>query len=236
MTRDRTQPTEALSEMLSSTRHSAKSLGGRWAIAAAAIGMIGVGVVSGLANTAIAAPEPSPVATQWEFTFEDGPLRLAWVDEGDGPKPYFYLTYRVTNHWGGVKLFAPDVQLMTDNANVLRSGRGVSSAVTEEIMNRLDNPLLESQIDIVSNVLEGVEHARDGVVIWPAEDLEADEVTVFFAGLSGEFQSYVVGRDGNDPHRYTLRKTLMLRYSTPGELAQQGDTPFELAEKRWVMR
>jgi len=201
-----------------------------------AAGAIGVGTLLSTVPQALAAPEPSPVATQWEFTFENGPLRLAWVDEGDGAKPYYYLTYRVTNHWGGVKLFAPDVQLMSDNANVLRSGRDVSSAVTEEIMKRLDNPLLESQIDIVSNVLQGVEHARDGVVIWPASDLEADEVTVFFAGLSGEFQSYIVGRETDDPHRYTLRKTLMLRYSTPGELAQQGDTPFELAEKRWVMR
>ncbi|MCA9274445.1 MAG: hypothetical protein KDA29_00295 [Phycisphaerales bacterium] len=185
---------------------------------------------------AAAAPEPAPVATQWEFTFEPGPLRLAWVDENGTTKPYFYLTYRITNHWGGAKLFAPDVSLMTDNTNVLRSGRGVSASVTAEIMRRLKNPLLESQIDIVSNVLEGVEHARDGVVIWPAEDLQADEIAIFFAGLSGEFQSYVTGRNTSDPQRYTLRKTMMLRYSTPGEMAQQGDRPFELIEERWVMR
>ncbi len=200
------------------------------------IGSMSLGLFSWSASIAIAAPEPAPVATQWEFTFENGPLRLAWVDTEEGAKPYFYLTYTVTNHWGGVKLFAPDVSLMTDNANVIRSGRDVPHAVTQEIMDRLDNPLLESQIDIVSNVLEGVEHARDGVVIWPANQLDADEVTVFFAGLSGEFQSYVVGRNTPDPQRYNLRKTLMLRYATPGEFAQQGDVPFELAEKRWVMR
>ena len=215
---------------------------GRFTVAMGAAGMIsmmgmaGLGVLSGTSTPALAAPEPSPVSTQWEFTFEDGPLRLAWVDDGEGKKPYFYLTYTVTNHWGGVKFFAPDVHLMSDNANVLRSGRGVSSDVTQEIMDRLDNPLLESPNDIVSNVLDGVEHARDGLVIWPATDLEADEVTVFFAGLSGESQAYVVGRETDNPQRYTLRKTLMLRYSTPGELAEQGDSPFELAEKRWVMR
>jgi hypothetical protein len=216
--------------------HSKSSIIRRLSIAATAIGILGAGLLSAGSSIASAAPEPSPVATQWEFTFEDGPLRLAWIDDGNGVNPYFYFTYRVTNHWGGVKLFAPDVQLMADNANVLRSGRDVSSAVTQEIMDRLDNPLLESQIDIVSNVLQGVEHARDGVVIWPAEDLEADEITVFFAGLSGEFQPYIVGRETTDPHRYTLRKTLMLRYSTPGQLDAQGDTPFEQAEKRWVMR
>ncbi len=205
-------------------------------LAIAAIGVMGIGLLVGSSTNAYAAPEPSPVATQWEFTFENGPLRLAWVEDGNGVNPYFYLTYRVTNHWGGVKLFAPDVQLMADNANVIRSGRGVSSGVTQIIMDRLGNPLLESQIEIVSNVLEGVEHARDGVVIWPANDLQADDVTVFFAGLSGEFQSYIVGRETADPHRYNLRKTLMLNFATPGEIDQQGDTPFELAEKRWVMR
>jgi len=184
----------------------------------------------------IAAPEPAPVPTQWEFTFEPGPLRLAWVEEDGELSAYFYLTYRITNHWGGVKLFAPDVALMTDNSNVLRSGQEVSGDVTKKIMRRLDNPLLESQIEMVSNVLEGVEHARDGVVIWPAQDLQADEVTVFFAGLSGEFQTYIVGRDGDNPQRYSLRKTMMLRYSTPGEFAKQGDKPFEQIEERWVMR
>lgn len=187
-------------------------------------------------QSAAAAPEPAPVATQWEFTFEPGPLRLAWVETEGEKKPYFYLTYRVTNHWGGVKLFAPDVSLMSDNANVQRSGRDVSSSVTAEIMRRLKNPLLESQTDIVSNVLEGVEHARDGVVIWPAEDLQADEITVFFAGLSGEFQSYITGRNTSDPQRYTLRKTMMMRFATPGQISGQGDRPFELVEKRWVMR
>jgi hypothetical protein len=209
----------------------------RWvSTAVASLCLLGAGGLIPGSSQAIAAPEPSPVATQWEFTFEEGPLRLAWVDDGDGVNPYFYMTYRITNFWGGVKLFAPDVQLMTDNVNVLRSGRDVSSTVTETIIERLDNPLLESQIDIVSNVLQGVEHARDGVVIWPAQDLEADEITVFFAGLSGEFQSYVVGRDTPDPQRYTLRKTLMLKYSSPGEIVRQGDRPFKQRESRWVMR
>ena len=67
---------------------------------ATAIGALSIGLLSGISGSALAAPEPSPVATQWEFTFEEGPLRLAWVDDGDGMKPYFYLTYRVTNHWG----------------------------------------------------------------------------------------------------------------------------------------
>lgn len=218
--------------------HDRNTRSGRLTRSAAALGasICAFSLIASVPATTHAAPEPAPVATQWEFTFEPGPLRLAWVETEGEKKPYFYLTYRVTNHWGGVKLFAPDVSLMSDNANVQRSGRDVSSAVTAEIMRRLKNPLLESQTDIVSNVLQGVEHARDGVVIWPAEDLQADELTVFFAGLSGEFQSYITGRETSEPQRYTLRKTMMMRFATPGQISGQGDRPFELIEKRWVMR
>lgn len=218
--------------------HDRNTRSGRLTRSTAALGasICAFSLIASVPATTHAAPEPAPVATQWEFTFEPGPLRLAWVETEGEKKPYFYLTYRVTNHWGGVKLFAPDVSLMSDNANVQRSGRDVSSAVTAEIMRRLKNPLLESQTDIVSNVLQGVEHARDGVVIWPAEDLQADELTVFFAGLSGEFQSYITGRETSEPQRYTLRKTMMMRFASPGQISGQGDRPFELIEKRWVMR
>lgn len=185
---------------------------------------------------AVVAPEPSPVATTWEFTFDQGPLRLIWIETDQGRKPYFFLTYRVTNFSGNDLLFAPDVTLMTDNTTILKSGRDVPLSVTNAILDELDNPLIESQIDIVSTVLQGPEHARDGVLIWPANDLDVDEVTIFFAGLSGEFESYVVGRESDNPRRYTLRKTLMLRFATPGDFSNQGARPFYLDEKRWVMR
>tara|TARA_R110000782_G_scaffold101029_11_gene187591 strand:- start:3178 stop:3861 length:684 start_codon:yes stop_codon:yes gene_type:complete len=205
-------------------------------VCAAALGLGVMGLSLAGTPASAAAPEPRPVPTRWEFTFEPGPLRLAWVETENGPAPYFYLTYRVTNFWGNDLLFAPDVTLVTSNSEVLRSGRGVSSAVTEEIMNRLRNPLLESQIDIVSTVLEGPEHARDGVVIWPATALNVDEVTVYFAGLSGEYEAYTVGRDSDDPRRYSLRKTMMMRFATPGDIDRQGSRPFDLIEQRWVMR
>lgn len=197
---------------------------------------LALGVLGVLPAVAPAAPEPNPVATSWEFTFENGPLRLVWIDTGSGTRPYFYMTYRVTNHWGADLFFAPDVQLVTDTGEVQRSGREVSADVTSQIIAMLDNPLIESQIDILSTVLEGPEHARDGVAIWAAKDLDVDEVSVYFGGLSGEQETYIVGRDTENPTRYRLRKTLMLRYSTPGEIANRGSRPLELVERRWVMR
>jgi hypothetical protein len=197
---------------------------------------LGLGVLAVPMAEAMA-PQPRPVATRWEFTFEDGPLRLAWVETPEGLRPYFYLTYRITNHWGSDLLFAPEATLVTSESEVQVAGRGVSLAVTEEIMGRLRNPLLESQNSLGgTTVLEGPEHARDGIMIWPAPRLNMDELTVFFGGLSGEYESYVVGRESNDPRRYSLRKTMMLRYATPGDLDRQGSRPFELVEERWVMR
>ncbi|MBL4590649.1 MAG: hypothetical protein JKY96_01690 [Phycisphaerales bacterium] len=198
--------------------------------------LIAVVTMTMLPSTAPAAPEPSPVATRWEFTFDNGPLRLVWIDTGKGARPYFYLTYKVTNFWGTDLLFAPDVQLTTDTGVIQDSGAGISSAVTQQILDMLDNPFMDSPINMLSTILQGLEHAREGVVIWEAQDLDVDEVVVYLGGLSGETEPYVVGRDTDDPHRYTLRKTMMLRYSTPGEFAKQGSRPFGQVEKRWVMR
>lgn len=201
----------------------------------AAVLTLAIGI--SLVQHAHAAPEPRPVATAWEFAFDEGPLRLAWVETPEGARPYVYLTYRVTNFWGNDLLFAPDMTLVTSNNEVLVAGRGVSLAVTEEIMGRLRNPLLESQNSLGgTTVLEGPEHAREGIAIWPATSLNVDEITIFFAGLSGEYESYIIGRDTNDPRRYSLRKTMMLRYATPGDFSRQGSRPFELVEERWVMR
>ena len=206
------------------------------AIGAMTLGLIATITLSVPQNAIAAAPEPSPVSIAWEFTFDSGPLRLAYVEHEGVTRPYFYLTFRVTNFTDQDLLLAPDVTLVSDGVETFRSGRDIPSAVTDEILRRLDNPLIESQIDIVSTVLSGKEHARDGVVIWPAEDLDADEITIYFSGLSGEFESYIVGRDTDNPQRYTLRKTMMLRYATPGDFENQGARPFELIEKRWVMR
>ncbi|MFG0306453.1 MAG: hypothetical protein ACF8Q5_09610 [Phycisphaerales bacterium JB040] len=187
-------------------------------------------------RTAQAQPQPDPIPTRWEFRFEPGPLRLALINvEGVGLQRYFYFTYRITNYWDNDLLFAPDVQLRTSEATVIRSGRDVPREVTRSIIERLDNPLIEDQISIVGQVLQGPEHARDGVVIWPAEDLDVDEVTIFFGGLSGETRVYETG-EGDDARRFTLRKTMMLRYDTPGELGDRDNHVIPLAEERWIMR
>jgi len=190
-----------------------------------------------LAVVALAfAPEPDPVPTRWQLQVDPGPLRVATVQTERGFRKYLYFTYTITNYWGEDLLFFPDLQLKTDEATVQRSGRDVPVAVQDEIMRRLNNPLLEDQISIVGQVLQGPENARTGLAIWPAEDLDVDEVIVFFAGLSGENKSYVVVDPGGQRERFNLRKTLMLRYDTPGEFGQRDNEELTLADRLWVMR
>jgi len=75
------------------------------------------------------------------------------------------------------------------------------------------------------------------VVIWPATDLDVDEMMVFVANLSGESTVYwTKDRETGQRKRTVLRKTLMLRYETPGDLTNRGGEPLELIEPRWVMR
>lgn len=189
------------------------------------------------ANTA-AAPEPEPVPVRWEFDFREGPLRLASVDiPGVGPRKYFYFTYRVTNFSGQDRMLAPSFDLVTSEGEVLRGGRGVPGYATQTIMSRLNDPLLKDQLQIVSTLNQGLEHSRFGLVVWPATDLDIDEVTLFAAGFSGENTPYfTVDPETGERVRHLLRKTRMIRYALPGELSGRGSIPFDAVESRWVMR
>ncbi|MEM7754649.1 MAG: hypothetical protein AAF297_03325 [Planctomycetota bacterium] len=191
-----------------------------------------------LEPAARAAPEPEPVPVRWEFDFREGPLRLATVEvPGVGPRKYFYFTYRVANFSGQDRMLAPSFDLVTDEGEVLRGGRGVPGFVTQELLARLQNPLLLDQLRIVSTLNQGLEHSRFGLVIWPATDLDIDEVTLFATGFSGENTPYfTTDPETGERIRHLLRKTRMIRYGLPGRLENRGALPFEVDEARWVMR
>jgi hypothetical protein len=183
------------------------------------------------------APEPDPIPRRWQLTIEPGPLRIATVETSQGPKAYFYLTYKVTNASGGDLLFAPSFDLATDRGDVLRSGRDVPAAVTKSLLESLGNPYLEDQISIVGNLLQGEGNAKEGLVVWPANSLRLTQLEVYAAGFSGETKSI----DIQDPKsgkaaKATVRKTLQIRYQPPGEIRDQGSRPFDVIEQRWVMR
>jgi hypothetical protein len=192
-----------------------------------------IGLVAGAALLAGgAAPEPDPVPRRWQLDIETGPLRCAVVDvPGVGPRSYFYLTYRVTNNSGEDLLFAPSFELATQE-EVLRSGRNVPLEVTRTLLQSCQNEFLQDQIGIIGQLLQGKENARDGIVIWPANDLNVEDVAIYAAGFSGETATVIAP---DTKQKFILRKTLMLRYKVSGELNPRGAIP--LAEPpRWIMR
>lgn len=189
----------------------------------------------------MAAPEPDPVPRRWQLDVEVGPLRVMNVaDDLGASRLYFYLTYTVSNNSGQDLLFAPMLELATDEGDLLRAGRDVPLSVTRQIQQALENPLLEDQVRISDTLLQGEENAKDGLAVWPVPDLNVDEIKVYFAGLSGEFATIevpVTGASG-EKTRIVFRKVLMLRYEVPGTLNPAAEPVLLPVSPRgqWIMR
>ncbi len=183
------------------------------------------------AGSAWAYPRPSAVPTRWELEFEPRELRL-YMDEAEG-LGYWYFTYQVTNRTGRQQIWAPTFTLYTDAGEILTSGRDVPSRVADDILELLGNKLLENQNEIIGEILHGREHAREGLVIWPARELDVNEMSLFIAGLSGETAEVYNPSTGRP---VLLRKTLERNYLIPGDVVPRGSRPCELVSQRWVMR
>ncbi len=184
------------------------------------------------------APEPDPIPRRWQLDAKVGPLRLTRVTQNDGTiRSYFYLTYHVTNKTGEDVLFAPTFELANGEGEVLRSGRTVPIDTSTKIQNDLENPFLEDQISILGMILQGDENAKDGVVIWPANDLNVSELTVYASGFSGEVALVEVKNPkSGEATKVPLYKTLMLRYKSEGDMTERDSVPFEAFENKWIMR
>lgn len=186
----------------------------------------------GLSTTAPASPPtPSPFPVRWELDFDAGPLRLH-VDPADGAA-YWYFTYVVSNRTERDQVWAPDLVLFTDAGEILESGRNVPTRVTESIASRLGNELLETQTEIIGDLLRGPENARDGLAVWPADELRVNDLTLFVGGISGETARVRHPRTGQE---YILRKTLAREFVVRGDPVANGDEPVEVVSDRFVMR
>lgn len=202
------------------------------------MGLLTLFAAAALAGFGVRPPEPDPLPQRWELDLEVGPMRLATVEvDGEGALPYFYMTYRVTNNSGEDLQFAPSFDLGNEDGDVVRAGVDVPRQVRQHLLNLLDNPLLQDQIEIIGPLLQGRENAKDGLVIWPAVDLDADELVLYASGFSGETQIVpFTDPDTGEVTEITFRKTYMVRYDTPGSLADRGSRPLEISSERWIMR
>lgn len=201
--------------------------------------VLGTFAALSIATAAGLAPEPDPVPRRWQIDVEVGPMRLARVEgPNNEARLYWYLTYKAVNPTREDLIFAPAFDLVAEDGTTYRAGREVPPVVTRRLLDKLDNPLLQDQVQIIGTILQGQENAKEGLVIWPASQLASGEMVVYASGFSGETRTIEVA-DVNNPGkmtRATLRKTMMVRYPMRGDVHNQGDKPLEVGESRWIMR
>lgn len=189
---------------------------------------------------AASAPEPAVVPQRWLLDVTFGPLRVAQLDDGTGrTRAFYYFTYKAVNNTGQDVLFAPSFELSTGAGQVVRSGRGISSGVTRQLIERLDNPFLEDQIQVIGQLRQGEENAKEGVVVFEAPTLQPEGLTIYAAGFSGEFVTLTLPTSTGlelEGGRATLRRTRQIVFAAVGDLSNRGDQPIEVADQVWIMR
>lgn len=179
-----------------------------------------------------ATPEAmAAVAPPKDLDFTPSELRL-FKDPETG-KQYWYLTYDVVNNTGKDQRFAPRIELFVDDGAVIAQGTDVPSAVTKRILKYLDNPLVLDHFEVLGEVLQGKEHAKTGLVVFPADSQDPTELTVFVAGLSRETKKE---KDPKGERMVTLRKTMRLDYLVPGDPKPVGTTKYGIVAQQWIFR
>lgn len=193
----------------------------------------------GLPTTSVAAPEPALVSKSWEFKFSHDAPRPIAVRNLDGQYEWFwYMTYKVVNNSGDERLFIPEITIASDQGDIFIAGQNVRTAVFDEVKKRVGNRLLESPTNIVGQILQGDDNAKEGVAIWPATRHNIDTISIFFAGLSGETALIKVP----DPADTTktldtlVAKTYMIDYDLPGFPATPQTQPIVYKGAKWIMR
>lgn len=199
----------------------------RAVLASFVLGTSAAASVAVLAQSAAAAP----VAGSKELDFTPSDLRL--FKDPESGKHYWYMTYDVVNGTGKEVRFAPRIDLVVDDGRILAQGEGVSSGVVRQLKKFLKNELLEDQFEILGEVLPGKEHARTGLVVFKADDLEPTELTVMVQGLSRETEKRPHPKTGEP---VTLRKTARIDYLVPGEPKPRGSTTYPIVNREWIFR
>jgi len=176
-------------------------------------------------------PKPAAVPYRWQLEFAPGDLRV-WTDPSDGT-PYWFFTYTVTNRTGQEQVWAPAFTLLTDAGEILPAGKDVPTRVVNTLANLMGNDLIETQNEIIGELLQGKEHAKDGIVVWAMPTTELTEVIMFIRGLSGETAKVI---NPVTRKEVVLHKTLQREYLIPGNVLDRGTEPVDLVAEDWIFR
>ena len=185
----------------------------------------------------VAAPLPTGAAfaaasmDAKELDFTPSELRL-WKDPETG-NHFWYFTYEVVNNTGKDQRFAPRIELLVDDGRIVRQGDGVPTRVNRDLKEFLGDALLEDQFEILGIVLQGKTHAKSGLVVFRADDLDPTELTVMVQGLSKETEKRQNPKTGET---VTLRKTVRIDYLVAGDPRPSGTQTYPAVSRGWIFR
>lgn len=184
------------------------------------------------------APEPDPIPRRWELKVDVGALRVTTMEVAGQPRAFAYMTYKVTNKSGKDLLFAPSFELSFGGPKAVRAGSDIPAEVTDALLAKIGDPLVQDQIAVIGTLLNGDENARQGLVIWSCENLAPQKLSMYAAGFSGETATVELPspKDPKVKEKAILRKTLMVQYAQVGEIGGRGDKALDVSEQRWIMR
>jgi hypothetical protein len=196
-------------------------------------------------GVSLAAPEPAVIQKPEEWTVDvkfEHPQQVTVRLSGEKkPKRYWYTIITLTNKTNHDVDFYPRCELMTDTFEIVPAGKGMPTAVFEQIKKRYQRkyPFLESLENAGNKILQGEDNTKDVAVIWPDFDEHANDIKVFIAGLSNEAVAieHPTAKDqAGKPVKVYLRKTLELSYKLGSDAAFRSSAKPVYQGKRWVMR
>ncbi|MCK6456866.1 MAG: hypothetical protein L6Q92_10100 [Phycisphaerae bacterium] len=214
-----------------------------------------------------AALQPSPTPVAWELLFQPGQLRRITVPaEGDQPaRTFWYLPYRVVNRTGDDIDFLPLVERVSeiDTEATAREGIsqpsiasrlsvdpaivGLDARVFRQIqaLHRKSHPFLVPPVEVIGRIRQGLDNARDSVIVFPELDPRVSRFTIYVGGLSGErqvvenplYRSKSGATSGTPSDKeFVLQKTLAMPYTLPGDPNTRRQAVPGLGRMYWVMR
>lgn len=172
-------------------------------------------------------PEAAP--GQWQLEFTPGDLRV--YTDPQTNQHFWYFTYKVVNRTGQDRWWAPKFELLEDHGRVRRSGQNVDPIIMKRVEALIGNRLIADQYQVLGEIKQGEEHAKEGFVVWSEDDLRATELHLFIRGMSSEMQK-VPTKDGE----VMMYKTLKLDYRVPGDAGDRGGEPVPCEQREWVLR
>ncbi len=187
---------------------------------------------------ATAFPEPAMSSPSWVLDFEYKMPEAISIRDVEGRLRWFwFMPYKVANNTGEDRLFIPEITIADDQGSIVTAGQGIPVSVFPAIQSHLNNPLLESPIEVIGKIMQGEDYARESVAIWPVAEGDVDEMTVFVSGISGETTMIESPSTGE---QILMRRTLMIRFATPGsptgETLSPQKQPIVLVDEQYVMR